>query len=309
VNGREHKYETFQGQELEEELGKNTLAYQWRDYDPAIGRFNKIDRFSEKYVDASPYNFTANNPIAFREVKGDSIRTYFYNKKGKESSTIPKAVQKMFNDEFGIKVGYNAKTNMLYYDGNVDSDLSQSESATGGLVSALKDNNTGRNSDKHGTILFGHDLKDMKTGARIQGGAWTRTGGLYRNGVTQIDLADFDSKGNNAFFEFSKAMNPRSFNMARIFEHEYFGHGGNMLGAGADGGLYTTGKAVRATNVFRRERKLNERLHYGYGSNIIYFGNTGNYSSRGAQRKAVKNMVNGSLSNELFVKIHIRRKN
>jgi RHS repeat-associated protein len=63
----------YQGQELEEELGKNTYAFQWRDYDPAIGRFNKIDRFAEKYNRISPYAFTANNPIFFNEIKGDSI--------------------------------------------------------------------------------------------------------------------------------------------------------------------------------------------------------------------------------------------
>ncbi|ALM08802.1 hypothetical protein SB49_14055 [Sediminicola sp. YIK13] len=73
VNGTENNYQTYQGQELEEELGKNTLAFQWRDYDPAIARFNKIDRFAEKYVSHSPYAFTKNNPIAFREIKGDSI--------------------------------------------------------------------------------------------------------------------------------------------------------------------------------------------------------------------------------------------
>jgi RHS repeat-associated protein len=65
----------YQGQELEEELGKNTLAYQWRDYDPAIGRFNKIDRFALKYESNSPYSFTKNNPIRYREMKGDSIWT------------------------------------------------------------------------------------------------------------------------------------------------------------------------------------------------------------------------------------------
>ncbi|MEP0262316.1 RHS repeat-associated core domain-containing protein, partial [Dokdonia sp.] len=63
----------YQGQELEEELGKNTYAYQWRDYDPAIGRFNKIDRFANKYDDLTPYHFSANNPIYYKEVKGDSI--------------------------------------------------------------------------------------------------------------------------------------------------------------------------------------------------------------------------------------------
>lgn|GEM_PF-6203685 len=73
VNGIENKYQTFQGQELEEDLGKNTLAYQWRDYDPAIARFNKIDRFAEKYQNLSPYSFTGNNPIKYKEINGDSI--------------------------------------------------------------------------------------------------------------------------------------------------------------------------------------------------------------------------------------------
>ena len=49
------------------------MAYQWRDYDPAIARFNKIDRFAEKYQSLTPYHFTANNPIFFREIAGDSI--------------------------------------------------------------------------------------------------------------------------------------------------------------------------------------------------------------------------------------------
>ena len=73
ANSQAEKYK-YQGQELEEELGKNTYAYQWRDYDPALIRFGKIDRFAEKYYDVSPYSFTANNPIVFREVKGDSIQ-------------------------------------------------------------------------------------------------------------------------------------------------------------------------------------------------------------------------------------------
>lgn len=71
---QENNFKTYQGQEFEEELGKNTLAFQWRDYDPAIARFNKIDRFAEKYAGLSPYNFTANNPIHYSEVKGDSIK-------------------------------------------------------------------------------------------------------------------------------------------------------------------------------------------------------------------------------------------
>ncbi|OED39970.1 hypothetical protein AB832_03755, partial [Flavobacteriaceae bacterium (ex Bugula neritina AB1)] len=98
--GTPHNY-GFHGQETEEELGKNTIAYQWRDYDPAIGRFNKIDRFAEKYDGLSPYSYVANDPINLIEIAGDSISVNFYGKDGKRLSSIPKEVQEMFNKEYG----------------------------------------------------------------------------------------------------------------------------------------------------------------------------------------------------------------
>ncbi|WP_062061805.1 M91 family zinc metallopeptidase [Aquimarina longa] len=63
----------FANEELEEELDKNTIAYQWRDYDPAIARFNKIDRFSEKYENLTPYHYGANNPMYYVDIQGDSL--------------------------------------------------------------------------------------------------------------------------------------------------------------------------------------------------------------------------------------------
>ncbi|MFY7671033.1 DUF6443 domain-containing protein [Tenacibaculum sp. MEBiC06402] len=69
----------FANEEFEEESGKNSIAYQWRDYDPALGRFYKSDRFSEKYYQDSPYHFTKNNPVFFKEIKGDSIWVYNEN--------------------------------------------------------------------------------------------------------------------------------------------------------------------------------------------------------------------------------------
>ena len=49
------------------------LDYGARFYDPAIGRFFTHDRFAEKYLDFSPYQYGANNPIYFVDVNGDSI--------------------------------------------------------------------------------------------------------------------------------------------------------------------------------------------------------------------------------------------
>lgn len=208
----------------------------------------------------------------------------------------------MFNEEFGIKVGYNADTNMLYYEGDYKSDLSQSESATSALVDALKDDNTGKDADKHGTIMFGNDLRGVK-GGNVYGGQWDRTGGIYNRGVTQIDYGDFDSQGRLINETYSSALNPRAFNLARIFEHEYLGgHQKLMIGGFGDGGEFTMGKVVKASNLFARERGLPERLNYGFGTGIIFFGSTLEYGSESEQRKAVKSMVNGTTANNLFTK-------
>jgi len=66
----------YANEEFEEDLGLNTVSYGRRDYDPTIGRFNKMDRFAEKYRSDNPYHFTLNNPILLREVQGDSVWVY-----------------------------------------------------------------------------------------------------------------------------------------------------------------------------------------------------------------------------------------
>jgi RHS repeat-associated protein len=83
-----YKYK-YNGKEWQDELGLNTYAYGWREYDPAIGRFNRLDRFSEKYSNYSPYNYGKNNPVRYREMAGDSIWvTSKTNKRGITNFTI-----------------------------------------------------------------------------------------------------------------------------------------------------------------------------------------------------------------------------
>lgn len=64
----------YNGKELQDELGFNTYAYGWRDYDPTIGRFLKIDRFAEKYSDMTPYGYAGNNPMLYVDIQGDSLK-------------------------------------------------------------------------------------------------------------------------------------------------------------------------------------------------------------------------------------------
>jgi len=61
----------YNGKELQEETG--WLDYGRRMYQPEIGRFFNQDRYSEKYTDLTPYHYTANNPIMYMDMNGDSL--------------------------------------------------------------------------------------------------------------------------------------------------------------------------------------------------------------------------------------------
>jgi RHS repeat-associated protein len=77
------KYQ-YNGKELNEDLGLNWNDYGARWYDAAIGRWNAIDPLSEKYTRWSPYNYTADNPVKFRDPNGKEIWIYYKDKNGKE---------------------------------------------------------------------------------------------------------------------------------------------------------------------------------------------------------------------------------
>src|SRR5690554_3312854 len=70
IVGTENNYQTYQGQEINKELGLNWLSFKYRNYDPAIGRFISIDPLTEEYVDWGPYVFSGNRVIDARELEG-----------------------------------------------------------------------------------------------------------------------------------------------------------------------------------------------------------------------------------------------
>ena len=70
VNGTENNYQTFLGQETNNELGLNWLTFRYRNYMPEIGRFFGVDPVSEDYMSISTYQFAHNNPIWKIELEG-----------------------------------------------------------------------------------------------------------------------------------------------------------------------------------------------------------------------------------------------
>jgi hypothetical protein len=50
-------------------------------YDPQIGRFHVVDRFAEKFINTTPYQYALNNPIVNIDINGDT--TYRFDQQGK----------------------------------------------------------------------------------------------------------------------------------------------------------------------------------------------------------------------------------
>ncbi len=66
----ENKYEKFQGQPMDDDLGLNWYGFKWRNHDPHIGRFVQIDPLSEKFMYNSTYAFSENKVTNHIELEG-----------------------------------------------------------------------------------------------------------------------------------------------------------------------------------------------------------------------------------------------
>ncbi|WP_299273766.1 DUF6443 domain-containing protein [uncultured Psychroserpens sp.] len=79
---------TYNGKELQDELGLDWYDYGARNYDASLGRFMNIDRFSEKYEHMTPYQYTFNNPIRFIDVNGDYVFVGIMDDNGDQVNSV-----------------------------------------------------------------------------------------------------------------------------------------------------------------------------------------------------------------------------
>ena len=63
----------YHGKEIQNELGLDTYDFEWRMYDPMIGRTFQIDPDAENYYGWSSYSWTMNNPILAIDPDGRNV--------------------------------------------------------------------------------------------------------------------------------------------------------------------------------------------------------------------------------------------
>ncbi len=75
--GNENKYKyngkDEQSKEFSDGSGLTLDDYGARMYDPQVGRFFVQDRFAEKYMPMSPYQYAMDNPMRYVDINGDSV--------------------------------------------------------------------------------------------------------------------------------------------------------------------------------------------------------------------------------------------
>ena len=57
--------------------GLNTYDYGARQYDPTLGRWDRMDPMCEKYYSVSPYAYCGNNPVNRIDPDGREIWIYY----------------------------------------------------------------------------------------------------------------------------------------------------------------------------------------------------------------------------------------
>src|SRR5690554_4269172 len=169
IVGTENNYQTYQGQEINKELGLNWLSFKYRNYDPAIGRFMSIDPLTEEYVDWGPYVFSGNRVIDARELEGlepKKVKDLWNSAVNLYKSTDIKSIS--LGLSFGFKISnsgatgsvsefeYNIQDNTFSYSAlNGFLGIGDSENAVTGEVDVAYSSKNFDNEESEGGFLRG----------------------------------------------------------------------------------------------------------------------------------------------------------
>ncbi|WP_197286241.1 DUF6443 domain-containing protein [Pedobacter sp. PACM 27299] len=235
----------YNGKEIQDELD-GQYDYGARFYDPVTGRFNTIDRFSEKYYDLSPYQYGANNPIKNIDVNGDSINVVLMQQYDKTNST--NHVSQTLTDlqsQTGLSLSIDAKGQLSY--------LKDPVSGTPFLnIQMGSGNNLMGVGSAEARNLITSAIDNTTTGyARItsSGSSAPLGGNLMSLNPSQI----------NNFISGVNGVDSRTLGFGMTFMHEltHSGLGGGLTDPSRSAGFGPTGPTVDRMNIIRSE--LNDK--------------------------------------------------
>lgn len=116
-----YKYK-FNQREYQDELGLNTTAMDYRQYDQALGRFNTMDRLSELAPHMTSYRFAFNNPVYWSDPSG----LYEVDKNGNIKITDADEIKNFMsylNNNKGASV--QKMSDEIFYSGNYAYELQE----------------------------------------------------------------------------------------------------------------------------------------------------------------------------------------
>jgi RHS repeat-associated protein len=76
----------YNSKELQDELSLNTIDFGWRQYDPAIARWNVVDPLADRRHWMTPFNYVQNNPLSRFDPNG--LTDFTLNKKTGEVKEV-----------------------------------------------------------------------------------------------------------------------------------------------------------------------------------------------------------------------------
>jgi RHS repeat-associated protein len=145
IGNPSNKY-LYNGKEIQEET--DWYDYGARMYDPVVGRFFTQDRFAEMYLDFTPYQYGANNPILYIDVNGDSISVAEQYR-----DLFNKALQSVFGENTS-NFSYSS-SNMLIYNGDKKNLTKKQKKAFKGLNKIMGEEKTTSVVFENSTTVYG----------------------------------------------------------------------------------------------------------------------------------------------------------
>ena len=190
----------YNGKELDRMHGLDTYDYGARQYDPILGRWDRMDPLCEKYYAISPYAYCGNNPVMLVDPDGRTVEADSLSQMNIINTVTPEEAEFIQFDENGvINVDLINKCN------------STSENFLSIKRLALSENNyyVFKVADK------GHNGRAFYDNPNS---------GCFYRGVTEMPGAQIDPSPNNNIYIFVGAcLSPEQQVMTTA--HEAYGHG------------------------------------------------------------------------------------